>query len=1080
MDNTDLNEQNVVLEACNVTKRFPGILANDRVDLKLRRGEILALLGENGAGKSTLMNIIYGLYHQDEGQVFLKGKEVKFSSPREAIHSGIGMVHQHFQLVNVMTVAENVVLGEEKEAPHRRTLFAIFFALLFGIGVVWLSFQNDLIYNIFAFAVLAAGLPLVLARWLVRLASSGQNGSKRETLRRVRPIAAVVLQLLAALGVMLGAADGSGEIIGSLVVFAVGIAVGFGTAVILPPILADRLKPSESKTPLSWPLFALGALIVYAVCFLVLQSNTGDGLGAAGALLALFLGATVVAVGLAFVFDFLFNQWETVTGVLRVAWGAAWRLALIIVAFWVGNQMLRITEMGIITVILQHDVTFFSEAQEPVGNVNGKGGAAGTFENEISWRTIERAGSRQAQLNALLDEIDVTYGVEYTYENTHDGLTSRTFVKGQAGYNTFWHQLAEDVPPVARDIVTAGLLLAFVYLGIKTWRGHQFTPGWLTPFDWSVMAVIGVVYVWQLYVALKDVNPTTQVLLTIIGAVFIGMVFAWTVRDRQQHPNKERSTSALDGIIEAFVNLFYDAFSVRNAQTAGQRVRELSRQYGLEVDPDAVVEKLPVGAQQRVEIIKALYRKADILILDEPTAVLTPQEGRELFKIMRELASQGVSIIFITHKLKEVFEVASHIVVMRGGKVVGTTTPSEATESSLAAMMVGREVLLRVDKTEAKPRDVVLQAADLQAMDDRGAVALNGVSFEVREGEVLGIAGVQGNGQTELVEAITGLRPLLKGTVELLGQKLHSITPRHVKNMQTAHVPEDRLKYGMVKPFTVAENLILNDYYEAPYSEPPTPAQVPFLGAFYALIFGIVFAGLGFAWLSVWEDSLWYGILDRYDVPSAFRTVPSDRAMNAVEQGYLNTPLVIALLSLLITTLVFSIVAHLVASTIMRVLRHQAVQRELVQEKNGLVLNLDGTVQHAGNLIEQFDIRTPSPLVEGGSLSGGNQQKLVVAREFSRKPRLLIAAQPTRGIDVGSIEFIHKQIIAQRDEGAAVLLVSAELDEIMSLSDRIAVMYKGQIIETLEAKAATREQLGLLMAGIKRDEPIVAAETAMD
>ncbi|KAB2867483.1 MAG: ATP-binding cassette domain-containing protein, partial [Anaerolineae bacterium] len=1042
--------------------------------------EILALLGENGAGKSTLMNIIYGLYHQDEGQVFLKGKEVKFSSPREAIHSGIGMVHQHFQLVNVMTVAENVVLGEEKEAPHRRTLFAIFFALLFGIGVVWLSFQNDLIYNIFAFAVLAAGLPLVLARWLVRLASSGQNGSKRETLKRVRPIAAVVLQLLAALGVMLGAADGSGEIIGSLVVFAIGIAVGFGTAVILPPILADRLKPSESKTPLSWPLFALGALIVYAVCFLVSQSNTGDGLGAAGALLALFLGATVVAVGLAFVFDFLFNQWETVTGVLRVAWGAAWRLALIIVAFWVGNQMLRITEMGIITVILQHDVTFFSEAQEPVGNVNGKGGAAGTFENEISWRTIERAGSRQAQLNALLDEIDVTYGVEYTYENTHDGLTSRTFVKGQAGYNTFWHQLAEDVPPVARDIVTAGLLLAFVYLGIKTWRGHQFTPGWLTPFDWSVMAVIGVVYVWQLYVALKDVNPTTQVLLTIIGAVFIGMVFAWTVRDRQQHPNKERSTSALDGIIEAFVNLFYDAFSVRNAQTAGQRVRELSRQYGLEVDPDAVVEKLPVGAQQRVEIIKALYRKADILILDEPTAVLTPQEGRELFKIMRELASQGVSIIFITHKLKEVFEVASHIVVMRGGKVVGTTTPSEATESSLAAMMVGREVLLRVDKTEAKPRDVVLQAADLQAMDDRGAVALNGVSFEVREGEVLGIAGVQGNGQTELVEAITGLRPLLKGTVELLGQKLHSITPRHVKNMQTAHVPEDRLKYGMVKPFTVAENLILNDYYEAPYSEPPTPAQVPFLGAFYALIFGIVFAGLGFAWLSVWEDSLWYGILDRYDVPSAFRTVPSDRAMNAVEQGYLNTPLVIALLSLLITTLVFSIVAHLVASTIMRVLRHQAVQRELVQEKNGLVLNLDGTVQHAGNLIEQFDIRTPSPLVEGGSLSGGNQQKLVVAREFSRKPRLLIAAQPTRGIDVGSIEFIHKQIIAQRDEGAAVLLVSAELDEIMSLSDRIAVMYKGQIIETLEAKAATREQLGLLMAGIKRDEPIVAAETAMD
>ncbi len=1079
MDNTALHEQDVVLEARNVTKRFPGILANDRVDLKLRRGEILALLGENGAGKSTLMNIIYGLYHQDEGQVFLKGKEVKFTSPREAIHSGIGMVHQHFQLVDVMTVAENVVLGEEKEAPHRPTLFAIFFALLFGVGLVWLSFQNDLIYNIFAFAVLAAGLPLLLARWLIRLMSSGQDDSNRASLQRARPIAAVVLQLLAALAVMLGSANG-GEVITSLVVFAIGIGVGFGAAVILPPILATRLQQSNAgKTTLSWPVFSLAALIVYVVWFMVLQSNTGDGLGAAGAMVGLFLGATTIAAILAIIFDFLFRQWNAVTGGLRVAWGAAWRLALIVVAFWVGNQMLRITEMGIITVILQHDTTFFAEAAEPVGNVNGKGGTAGTLEAEISWRQIERAGSRQAQLNALLEEIDVSYGVEYTYEETHDGLTSRTFVKGTAGYNTFWHQLAEDVPPVARDIVTASLLLAFAYLGLKTWRGHQYTPSSLTPFDLAVMAVIGVVFVWQLYVALEDVSTTMQAVLTTAGALLIGAIFAWTVRERQTFPNKERSTSALDGIIEAFVNLFYDAFSVRNSQTAGERVRELSRQYGLEVEPNAVVEKLPVGAQQRVEIIKALYRKADILILDEPTAVLTPQEGRELFKIMRELASQGVSIIFITHKLKEVFEVASHIVVMRGGKVVGTTTPSEATESSLAAMMVGREVLLRVDKTEAKPRDVVLQAADLQAMDDRGAVALNGVGFEVREGEVLGIAGVQGNGQTELVEVITGLRPLLKGTVELLGQKLHSITPRHVKNMQTAHVPEDRLKYGMVKPFTVAENLVLNDYYEAPYSEPPTVAQVPFLGAFYATIFGAVFAVLGFAWLYVWEDSLWNSLLNRYDVPSAFRTVPSDRAMNAVEQGYLNTPLVIALLSLLITTFVFSLVAHLVASTVMGLLRRFAVQRQMVHQKNGLLLNLSGTSEHAEKLIEQFDIRTPSPFVEGGSLSGGNQQKLVVAREFSRKPRLLIAAQPTRGIDVGSIEFIHKQIIAQRDEGAAVLLVSAELDEIMSLSDRIAVMYKGQIIETLEAKAATREQLGLLMAGIKRSEPLVS-EAAMD
>lgn len=1079
MDNTALSEKDVVLEVRNVTKRFPGILANDRVDLKLRRGEILAMLGENGAGKSTLMNIIYGLYHQDEGQVFLKGKEVKFASPREAIHSGIGMVHQHFQLVNVMTVAENVVLGEEKEAPHRRTLLLIFFAILFGVGLVWLSFQNELIYDLFAFAVLAAGLPWLLARWFLRLMSSGQNESRRESIGRARPIVIVALQLLGAFGVMIGAADGS-EIVGSLVTVVVGIGVGFAAAVMLPPVLSTQLKLAENKSPFSWPLFSSAALLIYAIWFLILQSTLNRGLAATGAIVGLFLSAVTVALILAFVFDYLFQYWLTVTGVLRVIWGGAWRLTLIIVAFWVGAQMLRISEMAILTVILQHDVPFYADAKDPVGNVNGKGGVAGSFENEVAWRTIERAGNREAQLNALLEEVDATYGVDYIYENTHDGLTSRTLVKGTAGYNTFWRDLAENAPPVAQDVVVAGLLLAFAYLGLTTWRGHQLTPAHLTPVDLAVMAAIGLVFVERLYEALKDVSSTAQLLLTIVGAGLLVATFMWTVRDRQKFPYKDRTAFALDSIIEAVVNLFYDAFSVRNSLTAGQRVSELSRQYGLEVDPDAVVEKLPVGAQQRVEIIKALYRKADILILDEPTAVLTPQEGRELFKIMRELASQGVSIIFITHKLKEVFEVASNIVVMRGGKVVGTTTPSEATESTLAAMMVGREVLLRVDKSEAKPREVVLQAADLHAIDDRGAVALNGVGFEVREGEVLGIAGVQGNGQTELVEVITGLRPMNYGTVELLGQKLRSITPRHIKNMQTAHVPEDRLKYGLVKPFTVSENLVLNDYYEAAYSEPPTPAQLPFLGAFYAVIFGIVFAILGFAWLSVWEDSLWSELLNRYDVPAEYRTVPSDRALNAIEQGYLNNPLLIALLSLLVTTLVFSIAGHLVASIIMGLLRKIAVQRQLVQEKNGLLLNLDGTLRHAEALIEQFDIRTPSALVEGGSLSGGNQQKLVVAREFSRKPRLLIAAQPTRGIDVGSIEFIHKQIITQRDEGAAVLLVSAELDEIMSLSDRIAVMYKGQIIEMLDAKTATREQLGLLMAGIKREQPVLSEATAMD
>jgi ABC-type uncharacterized transport system ATPase subunit len=829
-----------------------------------------------------------------------------------------------------------------------------------------------------------------------------------------------------------------------------------------------------------WQIFGITALIVYGIWFLILRADIADGVEVVGITALMLLIAAAIAILLATIFDFLFKHWEAATGVLRVMWGAAWRLGLIVVAFWIGAQALRISQMAILTIILQHEPTFYAEpdADTPVGGINGKGGFLGSYEYEVSWRRIEQAGNREAQSNALLAEIDENYGVEYTYENTHDGLTSRTFVNGTAGYNTIWRDAAEDVPPVLRDILVAGLLLAFAYVCLTTWRGIKPFPGTLNTVDLVVMLFIAAIFVWRLYVALEDVSPDAQTLLTVVGAAIIGAIYAWTYRNRQKH--QTRRLFALDGIIEGLATIFYDAFSVRNTRESARRVRELSKQYGLEVDPDAVIEKLPVGAQQRVEIVKALYRKADILILDEPTAVLTPQEGRELFKIMRELSAQGVSIIFITHKLKEVFEVASNVVVMRGGKVVGTMTPAEATESSLAAMMVGREVLLRVEKTDAMPREVVLHAQNLEAFDDRGAVALAGVGFEVREGEVLGIAGVQGNGQTELVEVITGLRPLVNGSVELLGEKLRSITPRRVKNMQTGHVPEDRLRYGLVKPFSVAENLILDDYYEAPYSEPPTPIQLPILGAFYGLIFAAIFAILGLAWLYVWEESLWNGLLDRYDVPAEYRTVPTARALNAVEQGYLNDPLLISLLSLLITTLVFSLIAHLGASTIMRLLRKLLVGRQLVHEKNGLVLNREGTIQHAQKLIAEYDIRTPSPFTEGGSLSGGNQQKLVVAREFSRKPRLLIAAQPTRGIDVGSIEFIHKQIIAQRDEGAAVLLVSAELDEVMSLADRIAVMYKGQIIETLDAKTATREQLGLLMAGIKRDAPIAPALAATD
>ncbi len=403
-------------------------------------------------------------------------------------------------------------------------------------------------------------------------------------------------------------------------------------------------------------------------------------------------------------------------------------------------------------------------------------------------------------------------------------------------------------------------------------------------------------------------------------------------------------------------------YGLLDVEKAAKQVRELSRQYGLEVDPDALVEDLPVGIQQRVEIIKALYRKADILILDEPTAVLTPQEVRELFKIMRDLASQGVSIIFITHKLKEVLEVADRIVVMRNGHVVGETSPQESTESSLAAMMVGREVLLRVHKEPAKPGEVVLEVSGLTAYDDRGSKAIDGVSFKVRAGEVLGIAGVQGNGQTELVETLTGLRKPHNGRVTVKGKDLTGASPRKVTRAGTAHVPEDRQKYGMVAAYTVADNLVLNTYYAPPFSS----------------------------------------------------------------SGMVN---------------------------------HKAIE------------------EHARRLVKEFDIRTPSIFTSGGSLSGGNQQKMVVAREFGRKIDLLIAAQPTRGLDVGSIEFIHQRIIEERDAGVAVLLVSAELDEIMSLSDRIAVMYKGQIVATVDASKVTREQLGLLMAGVTEGvlEPEVTA-----
>ncbi len=383
------------------------------------------------------------------------------------------------------------------------------------------------------------------------------------------------------------------------------------------------------------------------------------------------------------------------------------------------------------------------------------------------------------------------------------------------------------------------------------------------------------------------------------------------------------------------------------------RITELSERYGLAVDPHAVIEDLPVGVRQRVEIIKALYRKADILILDEPTAVLTPQEIEGLFEVMELLRGQGKSIIFITHKLKEVLHIADRIVVLRGGKTVGEADPKTATQGSLASMMVGREVILTVDKEPAQPKQVVLELEGISARDDLDQPALRNVSLQVHAGEIVGVAGVQGNGQTELVEVITGLRHADSGRVRINDKEMTNASPRHITvDGESCHIPEDRHAYGMVGSYSVAHNLVLNTYFQPPFA------------------------------------------------------------------------------------------------------RNATIDEKAINE-------------HAVELVEKFDVRTPSVMTLGHSLSGGNQQKMVVAREFSRPIKLLVAAQPTRGIDVGSIEFIHNQIVAKRDEGIAVLVVSSELDEIMALSDRIVVMYKGEIIDIVPRADATREGLGLLMAGIK-------------
>lgn len=389
-------------------------------------------------------------------------------------------------------------------------------------------------------------------------------------------------------------------------------------------------------------------------------------------------------------------------------------------------------------------------------------------------------------------------------------------------------------------------------------------------------------------------------------------------------------------------------------EKVSKRIREISDQYGLEVDPGAYIKDLPVGIQQRVEIIKVLYRQADILIFDEPTAVLTPQEVEGLFKIIRSLIASGKSLIFITHKLKEVLHIADRITVLRLGRVVGSAIPGQVDERKLAEMMVGREVNLVVDKQIAQPKEPVLEVKDLFVRDERDNPAINGLSFTVHSGEVMGIAGVQGNGQTELVYALTGLLRSNSGSIHLSGRDIHKATPRQIIEQGVAHVPEDRQKHGLVLSFPLLDNMVLCTYYQPPFA----------------------------------------------------------KGVN--------------------------------------------MQEKII-------------IQNGAELVKQFDVRTPSVFVAASTLSGGNQQKVIVAREFSRPIKLLIASQPTRGLDVGSIEYIHSRIIEKRDEGTAVLVVSSELDEIIALSDRIAVMYRGRIVDILPA-GATKEHLGLLMAGVKPED----------
>ncbi len=385
---------------------------------------------------------------------------------------------------------------------------------------------------------------------------------------------------------------------------------------------------------------------------------------------------------------------------------------------------------------------------------------------------------------------------------------------------------------------------------------------------------------------------------------------------------------------------------------AADRVRHISDKFGLSVDPDALVQDITVGMQQRVEILKALYRGADILILDEPTAVLTPQEAKELEEILRSLTAQGTSVIFITHKLNEVLDIADRVTVLRRGSHIATTPTAGATEASLATLMVGREVVLRIDKSPAKPGRPRLEIEDLVVHDDRGLEAVRGISLQVAAGEIVGIAGVDGNGQAELIDAITGLRHPTSGRIAADGRDITGATPHGALDAGVGHIPTDRQHRGLVMDFSLAENIILHDF-----DKPPSA-------------------------------------------------------------------------------------------------RHGWMYPRRIEAA-------------AGPLLTEFDVRGGGPGTRASSLSGGNQQKVIIAREISRDPAVLVASQPTRGIDVGAIEYVHERLIAERDEGRAILLVSLELEEVLSLSDRILVIYEGRIVAEF-APGVSREKLGEAMLGIGR------------